>query len=197
MKKKTKIVLGISVLFPLVLALVAVYFFFFGHDILRRWFWMEIHDETRLVSFLANIEDNTVVKFPEKIESLKAAERVHTNHVGSYHFVLRFKTDNKGLAQLQESLSQLRKNLVSDAQTDPNSGVYVYPRIVHSKKGIPEWYSEEIPEGVHYESIGAGGRVDYSGKNRNIAIAKIYVIDCKCVTLAGSEEVVVYMEGVL
>ena len=197
MTKKTKIVLGISAASLVVLVLAAVYFFFFGHDLLRQWFWMEIHDESRLASFLANIEDNTVVKFPEKIESLKAAERIHTNRGGSYHFALRFKTDKNGLAQLKESLSQLYKNLVSDAQTDPNSEVYVYPRIVHSKKGIPEWYSEEMLEGVLYESLGSGSRVEYYGKNRNIAIAKIYVIDCKCVTLAGSEEVVVYMEGVL
>jgi len=199
MTKKIKIVLGISVVLPLALALSAVYFFFFGHDLLRRWFWMEIHDESRLASFLANIEDKTVVRFPKKIESLKAAERVHTDRADSYHFVLRFKTGKNGLDQLRESLSQMDYYVSSDAQTDPNSEVDIYPRIVHSKKGIPEWFSEEMAEGVHYESIGSGSRVDYFeyGKNINIAIAKIYTIECKCITLTGSDEVVVYMEGVL
>ena len=60
MTKKIKIVLVISAATLLALILAAVDLFFF--EDLRQWFWMEIHDESRLASFLANIEDNSVVK---------------------------------------------------------------------------------------------------------------------------------------
>ncbi|MHC4546781.1 MAG: hypothetical protein ACYSYL_20065 [Planctomycetota bacterium] len=66
MTKKTKIFLVISAATLLALILAAVDLFFF--EDLRQWFWMEIYDESRLESFLANIEDNSVVKFPENIE---------------------------------------------------------------------------------------------------------------------------------
>jgi hypothetical protein len=187
MTKKTKIVLGISAASLVVLVLAAVDLFFF--EDLRQLFWMEIHDESRLASFLANIEDNSVVEFPEKIESLKAAERDYSPRGGSYHFVLRFKTDKKGLAQLRESLSQLHEPLESDAQPDRNSEYYADPRVGYKEKGIPEWYSEEMPEGVHYEFYGT---TDHYLESRK---GKLQFISCACVTLADSEEVIVYMEG--
>jgi len=187
MTKKTKIVLVISAVILLALILAAVDIFFF--EDLRQWFWMEVHDESRLASFLVNIEDNSVVEFPENIESLKAAERVYTDRGGSYVFVLRFKTDKKGLAQLRESLSQLHQPMESDAQPDRNSEYYADPRMYYKKKGIPEWYSEEMPEGVHYQFYGV---TDYYLESRK---GKLTHINCASVTLADSEEVVVYMQG--
>ena len=189
MTKKTKIVLGISAASLVVLVLAAVYFFFFGHDLLRQWFWMEIHDESRLASFLVNIEDNSVVEFPENIESLKAAERLYTQRESTYDFVLRFKTDKKGLAQLRESFSQLHTPSESDAQPDRSSEYYTDSRFYYEIKGIPEWYSEEMPEGVHCEFHGT---TDYYLESRKGKLEHIY---CTSVTLTGSEEVIVYMAG--
>jgi hypothetical protein len=187
MTKKTKIVLGISAATLLVLILAAVDLFFF--EDLRQWFWMEIHDESHLASCLVNIEDNSVVEFPEKIESLKAAERVYTEREGSYVFVLRFKTDKKGLAQLRESLSQLDEyreySVEPDDRTDDSD-----LRILFKNEHTPEWYNEELPEGVFYTSYGKG--VDYYLESRK---GKLIHMTCTWIVLAESEEVLVYMAG--
>ena len=148
-----------------------------------------VHDESRLASFLANIEDNSVVKFPENIESLKAAERVYTESGGAYLFVLRYKIDKKGLAQLLVSLSDIREYFESDTQPDRNSEYYSDPRRFYRKKGIPGWYIEEMPEGALYVFSGTTG---YYLKSRK---GKLKRISCVCITLADSEEVVVYMAG--
>lgn len=188
MTKKTKIVLFISAATLLALILAAIDLLFF--EDLRHWFWMEIHDESRHASFITNIEDNSVVEFPEKIESLKAAERVYSEREGSYVFVLRFKTDKKGLVQLRESLSQLDTYREYSVEPDDRTDDSDLRILFRSQKGIPKWYNEELPEGVFYTSFGEG--VDYyleSGKG------KLKLMTCTWIVLAETEEVLVYMAG--
>ncbi|MHC4113658.1 MAG: hypothetical protein ACYSWZ_24685 [Planctomycetota bacterium] len=191
MTKKTKIVLGISAAILLALVLAAISVFYGGRYFLRKAFWMEPYDESHPASILVTIEDNSVVKFPEKIESLKAADRTSRGiDSAHYNFILRFKTDQNGLAQLRESLSQLDRYIEDDVKPDQRDYDFDL-RISRKNKLFPEWYSEELPEGVVYTSHGKG--VVYSGKT---AKGKFHYISCTCVTLAGSEEVVVFMEGV-
>ena len=107
MTKKTKIVLGISAAILLVLILAAVSLFIFLH-LLSYGFRTEPYVESNPASILVKIEDSSVVRFPENIESLKAADRTSYGiDYPTYDFILRFRTDQDGLAQLRESLSQL------------------------------------------------------------------------------------------
>jgi len=192
MTKKIKIALGISTAILLALILAAVTFFIFVR-FLRKAFWMEPYDESHPASILVTIEDNSVVRFPENIESLKAADRTDRGIDDTFYiFILRFKTDQKGLAQLRESLSQLYEYTESDVKPDQNADDFDL-RTFRSQKLTPEWYSEELPEGVVYTSRGVG--VNYYSPGGEQGKGKFRHINCTCVTLAGSEEVVVYMQG--
>ena len=194
MTKKTKIVLFISAATLLALILAAVDLFFF--EDLRHWFWMEIHDESRHASFITNIEDNSVVEFPEKIESLKVAEKVNTNHDNSYYFVLRFKTDKKGIAQLRESLSKLDDYFENsfESRTEPNDRTDDSDlRTLIRGKRVPKWYNEELPEGIFYTSYGKG--VNYRMPYRKQGEGMFHFIICTWIVLEESEEVLVYMSG--
>jgi hypothetical protein len=183
MTKKIKIVLGISVALPLVLALAIVFVFFYVRFELRQVFGTWPYDESHPAAILALIEDNSGVKFPEKIESLKAGDKINRGDHSSYHFILRFKTDQGGLAQLRESLSQLDSYREREIKPDQRANDDDFDlRISRKNKLTPEWYSEELPEGVVYTAWGEGVNWYKPVKERS----KFHYIFCTCVTLAGS-----------
>jgi len=196
MTKKIIITWGISVAIPLVLALAVVFVFFYVRFELRQAFWMEPYDESHPASILATVEDNSVVKFPENIESLKAADSTDRGiDAPFYIFILRFRTDQNGLAQLRESLSQLYEYVENDVKADQNPDAVVLTWRLKGKPGYvrtPEWYSE-LPEGVVWTASGVG--VDYYGEGGEGKKGKFHSIRCTWVVLAESEEVVVFMEG--
>ncbi len=193
MKKKIKISWGISVVLPLVMALAIVFVFFYVRFELRQVFGTWPYDESHPAAILALIEDNSGVKFPEKIESLKAGDKINRGAHSDYSFVIRFKTDQEGLAQLRESLSQLDRYHGYDVKPDQKADDYDL-RVWRENKLTPEWYREELPEGVVYTAWGEGVNW-YSSVSRDQRKDKLHYIHCTCVTLAGSEKVVVYMGG--
>ena len=190
--KRIKIPWTLYAIILAVLILAAASFFIFVRYL--RWaFWMEPYDESHPGSILVSIEDNSVVRFPENMESLKAADRTDRGIDDAFYiFILRFKTDRKGLAQLRESLSMLHEYTEYDVKSEQNADDFDLRRF-RSKKLTPEWYGEELPEGVVYTSHGVG--VDYSSPDGEQGRGKFHHINCTCVTLAGSEEVVVFMDG--
>ncbi|MHC4655452.1 MAG: hypothetical protein ACYS91_10615 [Planctomycetota bacterium] len=194
MTKKIKIALGISAASLVVLILAAISIFFLGRYLLRQAFWMEPYDESHPESILVTIEDNSVVKFPENIESFKAADRTDRGiDSADYIFILSFKTDREGLAQLRESLSQLYKYKEWKVDLDQNAELLTFRlKDRPAKVRTPEWY-RELPEGVVWTASGVG--VDYYGEGGEGRKGKFHRISCTWVVLAESEEVEVYMEG--
>ena len=185
--------MGISAATLLVLVFnalpILIFFRLFGHE-----FRTEIHDESQLASFLANIEDSSVVRFPENIESLKAADRTSYGiDYPTYNFILRFKTDQDGLAQLRKSLSQLYdySEWKVDSDQIPEGLATYLLGYKHGQRRTPQWY-RELPEGVVWTADGRGITDRYDVKNGK---GKLHDIRCAWVIPTGSEEVIVYMEG--
>ncbi len=149
------------------------------------------YDNSHPASILATIEDNSVVRFPENIESLKAADKTDRGIDSFFYvFILSFRTDQDGLAQIQESLSLLYDYREYEVVANQYADEYDQRR---SQKGTPEWYRAKLPEGVIYTAHGKGVIYTAHGESR---IGKFHDISCIWVVLAESEKVIVYMEGV-
>ena len=193
MTKKTKVILVISVTILLVLILYAVSILILGY-LLSYGFRMEPYVESDPASILDTIEDSSVVRFPENIESLKAADRTSYGiDYSTYVFILRFKTDQEGLDQLRKSLFKLYNYSEWKVDFDqiPEGLATYLLGYKHGKKGTPQWY-RELPEGVVWTADGRGITDRYDEKNGK---GKLHDIRCAWVILTGSEEIIVYMEG--
>lgn len=147
--------------------------------------WAKPYDESHPASVLAAIEGNSVIRFPDKMESVKAADRVDRGVDSAFYvFIIRFTTDKNGLAQFRQSLSFLYK--YSERKFD--SPQYLDTQAVYrslNRPGqipTPQWYRES-PEGNIWTASGQW------------AVNIHNEIRCAWVVLAGSEEVVVFMEG--
>jgi hypothetical protein len=134
----------------------------------------EPYDESYPQSVIATIETNCNFKFPEKMESLKAADRIAGGVPPQpYVVIVSFTTDQDGFAQLQHSLS-LQPLRSENYNTNE-------PRAFSLSKGTPQWYKTKMPKGKIYEG-------SLYGKNN-------MMLSTFCVELPESEKVAVYMEG--
>jgi hypothetical protein len=141
------------------------------------------YDDSNGEAIMAKVEKFSGIEFPEKVKSLKAAEKITAALDTSYAFVVRFVTDQNGFNEFRNSLSKAEG--YSEERTDElveNGKSYTY----HSRgidvwgsrwrRNAPEWYDLEIPKGKVHELL--------LGFN--------YFI---CVELADSKDVIVNAEG--
>lgn len=139
----------------------------------------EPYDESHPESVISIIEENGDIKFPAKMESLKAANGITPGvHPQYIRFIVRFITDQEGLAQLRDSL---RKQGFYPETPDYNSNDYD-PVYLSTYKDTPKWFKIDIAKGVIYDSF---------GNTKNNAI-KLHTI---CVPSEDPDKIVVYMEG--
>jgi hypothetical protein len=135
----------------------------------------EPYDESHPSSVIATIETHCNFKFPEKMESLKAADRIAGGVPPQlYVVIVSFITDQNGFAQLRDSLS-LQPLRSEDYDTNE-------PRAFSLSKGTPQWYKTKMPKGKIYEG-------SLYSKNNMMRLSTF------CVELPESEKIAVYIEG--
>ncbi len=191
-KRTWGIILAILVFLPLALT----FTFIQCRQLVLEALWMVPYDESHPASILATIENNSVVRLPKNMESFKAADRTDRGiDYAFYIFILRFKTDRDGLAQLRKSLSAMNRYWEGevDSLQDPDviSTWRLRSEVKDGQVRTPEWY-RELPEGEVWTAEGEGVRHGSHGEQKD---CKFYEISCTWVFLDESEEVVVYMEG--
>jgi len=155
-------------------------FFFLLYCALRG----EPFDESDPASVVATIGKNCGFEFPEKMESLKAADRLAGGIDNPYFFVVSFMTDQSGFAQLRDSLSQLGnwKEITDElSQKDYDTDDYD-PRDWSCIEDAPQWYKMKIAKGRTYEGF-------LVSKNNRMRLFTF------CVDLAEPNRIAVYMEG--
>jgi len=144
----------------------------------------EPYDESNPSSIRAYIEENCEFTFPEKVNYLKAADRIPGGIGPAYVlFIVKFTTDHSGFLHLCNCLSRLGDWGETDAQFYSKEDGRGDPRVHVSIKETPEWYAEPIPKGTVY----AGFATCQSKKRLRLTTV--------CVKPEDSEEYVVYMEG--
>jgi hypothetical protein len=125
-------------------------------------------------SVIALIEKRLEIKFPEKMESVRAAEKELTWLEHTYIFIVNFTTD-------QDSFEELRRSL---PKKDRWYNIREYdPRSNYSFRNIPQWHKRPIREGECY-----GGSI-YSK-------SKAIQIEAFCTDTSDARNVVVYIEGI-
>jgi len=171
-KGKRQAIIGIcSSAIPLIITIV---FSWIVYSAIRG----EPYDESHPQLVLAIIEKNCEFRFPEKIESLKAADRLAGGLDNPYLFIISFTTDRKGFAQLKDSLElQFHKDITLEVDNDEDDR-----RIFSSSKGTPQWYKTKIPKGKIWEGF-------LVSRNNMMRLNTV------CVELSESEKVAVYMGG--
>jgi hypothetical protein len=98
---------------------------------------------------VAKIENTFGFKFPEKMESLKAADRISGGlFPRPYQFVVRFVTDKNAFVQLRDSLSEIDDGPEATSHYTGLSD----PRWFSRSPEVPKWYGTEIKGSVIYES---------------------------------------------
>ena len=138
----------------------------------------EPYDESHPQLVIATIEKNCDFRFPEKMESLKAADRLAGGPDNPYLFVIRFKTNMEGFAQLKDVLElQPHKDTTSEVVNGKDD-----PRIFSISKETPLWYSARIPKGKTWEGF-------LVSSNNMMRLSTV------CVELSESGKVDVYMRG--
>lgn len=144
----------------------------------------EPYDESNPSSIRAYIEENCELTFPEKVNSLKAADRIPGGIGPAYvSFIVKFTTDHGGFVHLRNCFSRLGDWWETDVKLDSKEHGRGDPRVQVSIKGTPEWYAEPIPKGTVYS-----GFVMCPSKKR----LRLTIL---CVKPQDSEEYIVYMEG--
>lgn len=137
--------------------------------------YVESHPEL----VISTIENNSGIKFPEQMYSLKAANGITPGvHPQYIRFIVKFKTEQKGVAQLRDSLHEQG---VYPETPDYNSNDYD-PVYFSTYKDTPQWFKIDISKGVIYDSF---------GNTRKNAI-KLHTI---CVPNEDPNKIIVYMEG--
>ncbi|MFA5252089.1 MAG: DUF4190 domain-containing protein [Phycisphaerae bacterium] len=142
-------------------------------------FYETPYDDSDPKAIIAKIENNCGFKFPAKIESLKAADKITGGIDRPYVFIVNFTTDKIGFAELKGSFSQLGCQL---EEITLKEGDNIRDESGSWSRNAPQWCSEKIPKGKTYESF-------LLCKN------DIGLLDTIFVEVANSEEVVVYMYG--
>lgn len=134
-------------------------------------------DESHPASVIATIQTGCGFKFPERMESLKAAGKVVGN---SYVFIATFMTHQKGLDQLRNSLNlRFYRNTATGQPTDPTERYL--PRHLSGVR-LPQWYKGEVPRGRTWKGL-------FAHQNNSLTLITV------CVELPKSEKVAVYLEG--
>jgi hypothetical protein len=111
----------------------------------------EPFDESNPQSVVAKIENTFGFKFPEKMESLKAGDRIRGGLLSfpcPYQFIVRFTTDQNGFVQLRDSLSEIDDGPQATSHYTGLSD----PRWFSGPPEVPKWYGMEIKGSVIYES---------------------------------------------
>jgi hypothetical protein len=142
----------------------------------------EPYDESNPMLVVNTVKKHGEYKFPEKMLSLKAAERLAGGPDNDYTFLISFKTDYNGFVSLQNFLSNTGdwEDITDElSKKDGNSSAYD-PRPYASYKNSPDWYKAKIPQGKTFFS--------FIGD-------KELVLTTVCVLLEDSNDVAVYIEG--
>jgi hypothetical protein len=142
----------------------------------------EPYDESNPMLVVNTIKKHCEYKFPEKMSSLKAAERLAGGPDNDYTFVISFTTDYNGFISLQNFLSKTDdwEDITDDlSKKDYNSSEYD-PRPFASYKNSPDWYKAKIPQGRTFFS--------FLGE-KELTLTTI------CVQSEDSNDVAIYIEG--
>lgn len=142
-------------------------------------FYETPYDDSDPKAIIAKIENNCGFKFPAKIESLKAADKITGGIDRPYVFVINFTTDKTGFIELKDSFFQMGCQLEEITLKEGDS---IRDESGSWSRNAPQWCSEKIPKGKTYESF-------LLCKN------DIGLLDTIFVEVANSGEVVVYMYG--
>ena len=138
----------------------------------------EPYDESHPQLVLATIEKNCDFCFPEKMESLKAADRLAGGPDNPYLFIIRFTTSREGFAQLKDELElQPHRDTTSEVVNGKDD-----PRIFSLSKDTPQWYITKIPKGKIWEGF-------LVSQNNMMRLSTV------CVELSEYGKVDVYMGG--
>ena len=145
------------------------------------------YNDSNPEAILNKVESYCDFEVPQKIENLRAAEKITGGIDHEYTFVARFKTDRKSFEELRNSLSKTK--FYSEEKTEElsseNSNSYdTFGSLASNsigtwQKNAPEWYDAEIPKGKVYE-LWPWGKM---------------VLCFICVELPDSNDVVVHIEG--
>jgi hypothetical protein len=136
-------------------------------------------DESHPALVISAIERNCDFKFPEKVENLKAAYKIAPGvDPGYVILIVRFTTNQKDFAHLQDSLRQLNSytDTTGSYKTDDYPPVYFY------QQGPPKRYKIDMTKGIIYSSFG-------KSKNNKITL------NTTCVKLEQPGEIDVFIEG--
>lgn len=138
-------------------------------------------DESHPSLVVSVIEKTCEFNFPDKVENLEAADKIAPGvDPGYVILIVRFTTDQNGLAHLQNSLRQLDSYIDETAfyKTDD------YPLVKFQwPGGFPKWYNIDVTKGIIYSSYG-------TSKNNEISLYTT------CVKSDQPEKIDVFMEGI-
>jgi hypothetical protein len=169
---KLKAVTGISLsVIPIILITYLFYDAFAG----------ESYDDSNPMLVVNTIKKYCDYKFPQKILSLKAADRLAGGPDNNYTCVVSFITDHNGLTTLQDCLSKgdAWEDITDDLSVKDYYSSEYDPRPFASHKDSPVWYKTKIPQGRTHLSL-------FNGE---------IVLTTVCVELKDSNDVAVYIEG--
>jgi UDP:flavonoid glycosyltransferase YjiC (YdhE family) len=139
----------------------------------------EPYDESHQEVVISIIKENSDIVFPDKMESLKAADRIAPGVGPGYVcLIVRFETDKDGFTQLRDSLSKQDSYIET---LDYNSNEYI-PFHFSTERDIPQWFKIDIAKDIIYYSFGI---------TKNNAIT----LHTTCVRSEDPDKIVVYMEG--
>lgn len=150
----------------------------------------KLYDDSNPEAIIAKVEKVCDFDFPEKIESLKAAEKLVAGIDPGYAFIARFTTDQNSFAELRNSLSKAKyegyySEEINDELPIEDGKSYTYGSRKSYfecwwQKNAPEWFDTGISKGKVYELY------------PSYKMMHLYFI---CVELPDSNDVVVNVEG--
>jgi len=118
------------------------------------------YDDSNPEAIMAKVERVCDFDFPDKMESLKAAEKLVGGIDPGYTFIARFTTDQNSFAELRNSLPQTEiysEEINADKFVDENGNNCTYGSRTITRlgnfwrKNVPQWFDTEIPKGKIYE----------------------------------------------
>lgn len=166
---------------PIILFISVAYFFYMAV------IYEKPYDDSNSKAIMAKVEKVCDFEFPEKIESLKAAEKIASGIDRAYTFIVRFTTDQNSFTEFRNSLSKTKNYFeeITDELLTEDGKSYTYGSRANDtwgsmwQKNAPEWFNAEIPKGKVYELC---------------PIDKMFLYFI-CVELPDSNDVIVNIEG--
>ena len=161
---------------PIILFISVAYFFYMAV------IYEKPYDDSNSKAIMAKVEKVCDFEFPEKIESLKAAEKIASGIDRAYTFIVRFTTDQNSFAEFRNSLSKTKnyfEKITDELLTEDGKSYRYGSRGSMWQKNAPEWFNAEIPKGKVYELY---------------PIDKMFLYFI-CVELPDSNDVIVNIEG--